>query len=122
MLGHLFEKSINDIERIRLGGLFESDVSEEIAPKMKKSAERKKGGIYYTPPEFTDFIAQKTVAHVAGARVDRVADRYKIDLTSPQGGASGGNLERFVKKAWKNCAHQGPRSCLWQRRISDPSV
>jgi hypothetical protein len=99
VLGHLFEKSINDIERIRLGGLFESDVSEEIAPKMKKSAERKKGGIYYTPPEFTDFIAQKTVAHVAGARVDRVADRYKIDLTSPQGGASGGNLERFVKKA-----------------------
>lgn len=35
VLGHLFEKSINDIERIRLGGLFESNASEEITPKMR---------------------------------------------------------------------------------------
>ena len=45
VLGHLFEKSINDIEKIRLGGLFESKVKEEIVPKMLKSAKRKRGGI-----------------------------------------------------------------------------
>jgi hypothetical protein len=55
VLGHLFEKSINDIEKVRLGGLFETAVAAAISPKMTKSPERKKGGIYYTPPEFTRF-------------------------------------------------------------------
>ncbi len=99
VLGHLFEKSINDIERIRLGGLFESDVSEEVVPKMKKSAERKKGGIYYTPPEFTDFITQRTVAQIAGEKVDKVAARHKTDVASVKDGAGGPDVKRFVDEA-----------------------
>jgi hypothetical protein len=69
VLGHIFEKSINDIEKIRLTGLFESKEEEEPRPKMAKSAERKKGGVYYTPPEFTGFITQNTVAKVINEKV-----------------------------------------------------
>ena len=38
---------------------------------MPKSAERKRFGIYYTPPEFTRFIVQNTVAAVIDERLDR---------------------------------------------------
>jgi hypothetical protein len=65
VLGHIFEKSINDIEKIRLTGLSGIEIAEEEKPKMQKSAERKKGGVYYTPPEFTGFITEKTVGRMA---------------------------------------------------------
>lgn len=69
VLGHIFEKSINDIEKIRLTGLFEPKAEEEPRPKMDKSAERKKGGVYYTPPEFTDFITRNTVAEIINEKI-----------------------------------------------------
>jgi hypothetical protein len=99
VLGHLFEKSINDIERIRLGGLFESELSEEITPKMKKSAERKRGGIYYTPPEFTSFITHHTVAFLASETIDRVAAKHKVNLTSGETTASDGSIKPYVEEA-----------------------
>ena len=77
VLGHLFEKSINDIEKVRLGGLFETGASEGVSPKMAKSPSAKKGGIYYTPPEFTRFITHHTVAVIAGERIDAIAHKYK---------------------------------------------
>ena len=40
---------------------------------MAKSAERKRFGIYYTPPEFTSFIAENVVGAVVRARLDAVA-------------------------------------------------
>ena len=79
VLGHLFEKSINDIERIRLGGLFDTKLEEEVLPKMTKSAERKKGGIYYTPPEFTEFITSHTVNKIVDEKISAIAQHYGID-------------------------------------------
>ena len=69
VLGHLFEKSINDIEKIRLTGLSGIEIAEEEKPKMQKSAERKKGGVYYTPPEFTGFITERTVGRMADEKI-----------------------------------------------------
>jgi len=69
VLGHLFEKSIKDIEKIRLTGLPGMEIAEETKPGMLKSAERKKGGIYYTPPVFTKFIAENTVGTIADERI-----------------------------------------------------
>jgi len=69
VLGQIFEKSINDIERLRQTGLFETGATEKEKSKMLKSAERKKGGIYYTPPEFTDFITQNTVAKIIDGKI-----------------------------------------------------
>jgi len=99
VLGHLFEKSIHDIEGIKLGALFESKLSEEITPKMKKSAERKRGGIYYTPPEFTSFITHHTVACLAGERVDNVAAKHKVNLTSGEPIAPNGSVKKYVEEA-----------------------
>ncbi len=36
---------------------------------MAKSAERKKGGVYYTPPEFTGFITERTVGKMADEKI-----------------------------------------------------
>ncbi len=96
VLGHLFEKSINDIEKIRLGGLFESKAIEVISPKMKKSAERKKGGIYYTPPEFTEFITNNTVAKIADEKIDTIAAQYNIDRNDIDTTKSDGKVVRFA--------------------------
>ena len=61
VLGHLFERSIHDVERIRLAGLGAAASGPGGEAHMGKSAERKRQGIYYTPPEFTGFIVQHTI-------------------------------------------------------------
>ncbi|OHB61807.1 MAG: hypothetical protein A2Y76_08125 [Planctomycetes bacterium RBG_13_60_9] len=100
VLGHLFEKSINDIERIRVaGGLWESKGAEAISSKMEKSAERKRGGIYYTPPEFTRFIVEHTVQQVATEKLGAVEAKHGIDLTSPERHTQDGKLKRCVEDA-----------------------
>jgi hypothetical protein len=100
VLGHLFEKSINDIERIRVaGGLWESKGDEEISSKMEKSAERKRGGIYYTPPEFTRFIVEHTVQKVAAEKLSVVEEIHGIDLKAPEKHTQDGKLKRCVQEA-----------------------
>jgi hypothetical protein len=100
ILGHLFEKSINDIERIRVaGGLWESKGDEPISSKMEKSAERKRGGIYYTPPEFTRFIVEHTVQKVATEKLGAVEEKHGIDLKSPEMHTQNGELKRCVEDA-----------------------
>ena len=65
VLGHIFEKSVAELEKLRLTGLFglvgrrTAELAQE--PAMPKSAERKRFGIYYTPPEFTELIVSETV-------------------------------------------------------------
>ena len=52
VLGHLFEKSVAELEKLRAGGLFAllGEGPAETAPAaMQKSAERKRFGTYYTP-------------------------------------------------------------------------
>ena len=80
VLGHIFEKSINDIEKIRLTGLFEAKEEEKPRPKMAKSAERKKGGIYYTPPEFTGFITNNTIGKLADKKIKLLERNFGIRL------------------------------------------
>jgi hypothetical protein len=79
VLGHIFEKSINDIEKLRLTGVFESK-EEKPTGKMAKSAERKKGGVYYTPPEFTDFITQNTVAKIIDEKLKLLERNFGVHL------------------------------------------
>ena len=76
VLGHIFERSVGDIGRIRETGFFEKDPAEGSAPRMGKSAERKRFGIYYTPPEFTTFIAREVVGRVVQERLDAVAAEF----------------------------------------------
>jgi len=99
VLGHLFEKSINDIEKIRLAGLFESKAEPEMTPKMVKSAERKKGGIYYTPPEFTEFITNHTVGEITKEKIKSVAAKFGFDSDKLDSATSDGKLAQFALEA-----------------------
>ncbi len=99
ILGHLFEKSINDIEKIRLGGLWQTKDEPDIAPKMAKSAERKRGGIYYTPPEFTEFIVNNTLVKLADEKIAPIAEKYGVDIGDILISRQNGNVAKFALEA-----------------------
>ncbi|MBN2136484.1 MAG: N-6 DNA methylase [Sedimentisphaerales bacterium] len=101
ILGHLFEKSINDIEKIRLAGLWLTKDEPEPAPKMPKSAERKRAGIYYTPPEFTEFIVNNTLAKLAEDKIDAVAQKYAINIDDILISRRNGNIAKFALEAFE---------------------
>ena len=73
VLGHLFEKSITELEKLRVVGLFGTQSADGSAA-MPKSAERKRFGIYYTPPAFTQLIIDQTLGALIEARVDPLPD------------------------------------------------
>ena len=83
VLGHLFERSITDLERLRTGGLFHPDEPSGPAGRMKKSAQRKRQGIYYTPPQFTQLIVRETIGVLIEQRLRGVADRHGVDYDDP---------------------------------------
>ena len=78
VLGHLFERSVGDISKIKAAGLLEPVEDEPSAPKMGKSAERKRSGVYYTPPEFTSFIAHNVINAVIDERFLAVRKRMQV--------------------------------------------
>ncbi|MFC1793428.1 Eco57I restriction-modification methylase domain-containing protein [Planctomycetota bacterium] len=99
VLGHIFEKSINDIEKIRLTGLFKSEADEKPRPRMVKSAERKKGGIYYTPPEFTRFITDHTVGTVINERIKTLERNFGIRLDEIDSTTEKTRVTAFAERA-----------------------
>lgn len=112
VLGHLFERSVNDIERITQSGFFEPK-SEAEQPKMEKSADRKRFGIYYTPPEFTEFITRNTIAKEIDERFARVAQQqHDIKIEEAEFGKPSEKLAQF----WKDCL-----DALREIKIVDPA-
>ncbi|MBI5762745.1 MAG: N-6 DNA methylase [Planctomycetes bacterium] len=106
VLGHLFERSITELEKLRVGGLFALKANFEGAngngeskttkrkgktakksdedadaplSKMPKSAQRKRFGIYYTPPAFTGLIVERTVDALVKERFAALAKEHKLD-------------------------------------------
>jgi len=79
VLGHLFEKSITELERLREGALFGEEAQEVLTGEMKKSAKRKRMGVYYTPPEFTRKIAELTIDRVVNERFTECAESLDLD-------------------------------------------
>lgn len=82
VLGHIFEKSITELEKLRTVGLFGTDLllrdDSRVAPAMTKSAMRKKYGIYYTPPDFTRFIVEQTVCRLLDQRFEALRDKHGL--------------------------------------------
>ncbi len=70
VLGHLFERSITELEKLRVTGFFGPQRSLTGQPEMPKSAQRKRFGVYYTPPDFTRLIVDRTVGELIRLRVD----------------------------------------------------
>jgi len=101
VLGHIFERSITELEKLRVGGLFALKAATESSTgatgtkrrkkkpsaaadepslsKMPKSAQRKRFGIYYTPPAFTGLIVDRTVNAIVAQRFAELQAKHKVD-------------------------------------------
>lgn len=99
VLGHLFERSVNDIERIRFGGIFGEVSKPDEKAVMSKSAERKRFGIYYTPSDFTEFIVNNTIHRLAVRRFDEIARQMKIDRQEAEDAKNDPQAAAY----WKAC-------------------
>jgi hypothetical protein len=112
VLGHLFERSIHDIEKIRSGAFFDSAPDVEAGPKMIKSAERKRGGIFYTPPEFTDFITNNTVSKVIEQRFNAINGLVQANINIPDSDLSDSKKIQYLQECL---------TALQQIKIVDPA-
>jgi hypothetical protein len=77
ILGHIFEQSISDLEKLRneLDGLVEP-VSKE-----KHKTRRKKEGAFYTPSFVTRYIVEQTVGGVITERFEKLRQQHEADAT-----------------------------------------
>ncbi|MCZ7649527.1 MAG: N-6 DNA methylase [Planctomycetota bacterium] len=126
VLGHLFERSITELEKLRVGGLFALKSAVEggngngeapprrgrrkarkPAPKaapdtplsrMPKSAQRKRFGIYYTPPAFTGLIVERTVDALVAERFAALAKKHKVDPEAREN-----QKDEKLRAYWRAC-------------------
>jgi hypothetical protein len=80
-----------------LGHILETDQKPQ--PRMVKSAERKKGGIYYTPPEFTRFITNHTVGTVINERIKTLERDFGIRLEEIDATTEKTRVTAFAERA-----------------------
>ena len=100
VLGHLFEKSVTELERLRGGGLFEvTDLAEPGLPTMPKSAQRKRFGIYYTPPAFTRFLVDHTLGDLVNQRFADLAKSHGVDPEAAPDPATSPKVAAY----WRDC-------------------
>ncbi len=112
VLGHLFEKSVTELERLREGALFAADRTVLEAPMMPKSPQRKLFGIYYTPPEFTHAIVRYTIGEVIEERF--AAARERAGLSDAQ--LVNGDDNPVIRAYRRECF-----DILTELRICDPA-
>jgi hypothetical protein len=115
VLGHLFEKSVGELERLRAGAFFaqkKGDKGKSIEPRMQKSPERKRFGIFYTPAQFTQFIVKQTVGAVIDERFEDLRRRH--NLTSEA--LESGQPSPAVASYWRDCFQT-----LREVKICDPA-
>ncbi|MGC8553706.1 MAG: Eco57I restriction-modification methylase domain-containing protein [Phycisphaerae bacterium] len=86
VLGHIFERSINELEKMRVAGVFSPETMPGPAPAMQKSAQRKRFGVYYTPPEFTQFLVRSTVGDLIDLRFNNLKKAHEITLVDEESG------------------------------------
>lgn len=114
VLGHLFEKSVTELEKRRVLGLFGWQAGRADEPAMPKSAMRKRFGIYYTPPPFTRFIVERTVGQLIVERVEpledgaaRVAALRKLRVVDPACGSGAFLIAAYecLEEAYETAIH-----------------
>ena len=109
VFGHLFEKSVTELERLREGGLFAKDVAPLEAPMMPKSPQRKLFGIFYTPAEFTTAIVEYTVDELVNERWHALRARHGLTEDELARGTKPAAAEAY----WRDCleALKGIKIC-----------
>lgn len=113
VLGHLFEKSITELEKLRTGGLFDVLGDDDAAgPRMPKSAERKRFGVYYTPPQFTRFLVDHSLGDVIKQAFGAIAERHGIDPEGTPGDEPPAKLRKYADECL---------AALRSLRVCDPA-
>ncbi len=74
VLGHIFEQSVTDLERMR------AESRGEAPPKVSK---RKREGVVYTPDIVTRFLAERTVGKTLEERFTALLAIHATDSTLP---------------------------------------
>lgn len=109
VLGHLFERSVTELEKLRVGGLFAlkqgtplaDEESNTALARMPKSAQRKRFGIYYTPPAFTGLLVERTIDRIVADRFARIASEHNIKLEARK------DYSATKRTAfWKSCLNE----------------
>ncbi len=138
VLGHLFERSITELEKLRVGGWpalrtgldesaatqakrgttkpdgqssFDPAADASASSKMPKSAQRKRFGIFYTPPAFTGLIVERTVDALVHDRFAALAKQHAVDPESRDA-----QEPSKVRAYWRACLE-----CLRALTICDPA-
>lgn len=112
VLGHLFEKSVSELEQLRQGGYFQAGNGNGTEPAMPKSPERKRFGIYYTPPQFTQFIVKRTVVALANERFKELRGKHRLKPEALQTDQPSAALAAYWRDCWQ---------VLRQIKICDPA-
>ena len=111
VLGHLFERSITELEKLKESGLFcDAEKASQYAA-MPQSAKRKQLGIYYTPPELTGRIVQYTVEELIVQRFAAAAIEFGISKQDANRGTAPDDA-----KYWRRCL-----GILRSLKIVDPA-
>ena len=111
VLGHLFERSITELEKLKATGIYGDKEKAEQYATMPQSAKRKQLGIYYTPPELTSRIVQYTVDELISERFADLAVQAGIEKSEAERGAAPDD-----RKYWKKCL-----DVLRSLKIVDPA-
>ncbi|MEX0613723.1 MAG: DNA methyltransferase, partial [Pirellulales bacterium] len=111
VLGHLFERSITELEKLKVGGLFGDAEKAERYATMPQSVKRKQLGIYYTPRELTSLIVQYTVGELIDERFAALAEKFGISKKD-----AARRIMPDDEKFWRGCL-----DILRNLKIVDPA-
>jgi len=111
VLGHLFERSITELEKLKTSGLFGDAEKAEQYATMPQSVKRKQLGIYYTPTELTGRIVQYTVEELIAQRFAAVAVEFGVPEKEATRGIAPDDAEY-----WRRCLN-----ILRNLKIVDPA-
>lgn len=108
ILGHIFEQSITDIEKLK------SDIREDEFDKNE--SKRKKDGIYYTPQYITSYIVENAIG---GYLEDRKEELGYYDLPSIEEAGSDSWETRYTNQHLK--FYNGYEEKLKNIKVLDPA-
>ena len=111
VLGHLFERSITELEKLKVSGLFGDAEKAEQYASMPQSAKRKQLGIDYTPPGLTSRSVQYAVEELRAAGNAAAAVEFGVSEKEANRGMAPDDVEY-----WRRCL-----DILQKLKIVDPA-
>ncbi|WP_050746797.1 MULTISPECIES: Eco57I restriction-modification methylase domain-containing protein, partial [unclassified Shinella] len=113
VLGHIFEQSIADVERLQ--AIARGEVVEE-EKATGTTGRRKRDGVVYTPDYVARFIVEQTI----GAHLKEIFQQI-LDLYAQKGASAGDEEIKWKRKGAELQAWEAYRDRLKTLRIVDPA-